>query len=266
MASQPIYQFYAELLDYKPKIWRRFQVANNITMARLGYILMSMFEMQASHLFCFDVPADVNFREYMKGRCSEEELARMFDEKDDVPFGQKNWHFEILTDETIDCRDGEDEKLFEAAQYKIKDAVSHPKSVMDFNYDYGDDWHIHIVLEEIIIDKELPGKELPRVLEGEGYGIIEDCGGTPGLEEVAKAFKKKKGAQYKEYCEWLGRDDLDLAAFDIDDANLRLKKVPRIYIDIYEYHIGPSQKSIDFLERKYKTYKEPKKRGWYREV
>jgi hypothetical protein len=48
MASQPIYQFYAELDDYSPKIWRRFQVMNNITMARLGYIVMTIFEMQAS--------------------------------------------------------------------------------------------------------------------------------------------------------------------------------------------------------------------------
>ena len=36
MASQPIYQFYAELNNYQPKIWRRFQVPGNITMARLG--------------------------------------------------------------------------------------------------------------------------------------------------------------------------------------------------------------------------------------
>ena len=32
-------------------------------------------------------------------------------------------------------------------------------------------------LEKIFEDKELPGRELPRVLEGNGYGIIEDCGG-----------------------------------------------------------------------------------------
>ena len=62
MASHPIYQFYTELADYKPKIWRRFQVMNNITMAKLGYIIMTMFEMQASHLFCFDVPVADNFR------------------------------------------------------------------------------------------------------------------------------------------------------------------------------------------------------------
>ena len=39
MASHPIYQFYAELDDYKPKIWRRFQVSDDITAARLGYII-----------------------------------------------------------------------------------------------------------------------------------------------------------------------------------------------------------------------------------
>ena len=50
MASQPIYQFYAELKDYEPKIWRRFQVPENITMARLGYILMTMYESQSSVL------------------------------------------------------------------------------------------------------------------------------------------------------------------------------------------------------------------------
>ena len=51
MASQPIYQLYSELNDYKPKIWRRFQVLGNITMARLGYIVMTLYEMQANHLF-----------------------------------------------------------------------------------------------------------------------------------------------------------------------------------------------------------------------
>ena len=57
MASQPIYQFYAELKDYEPKLWRRFQVPENITMARLGYILMTMYEMKDNHLFRLTVPS-----------------------------------------------------------------------------------------------------------------------------------------------------------------------------------------------------------------
>ena len=61
MASQPIYQIYAELADYEPKMWRRFQVMQNISIARLGYIIMTLFEMQASHLFCIEVPYRSNY-------------------------------------------------------------------------------------------------------------------------------------------------------------------------------------------------------------
>jgi hypothetical protein len=59
-------------------------------------------------------------------------------------------------------------------------------------------------LSIVVQDDALPGKLLPRVLEGEGFGIIEDCGGVSGLERLAKAFQKKKGREYQELSEWLG--------------------------------------------------------------
>lgn len=253
MASQPIYQFYAELCDYKPKIWRRFQVANNITMAKLGYILMTMFEMQASHLFCFDVPFEENFKREMLKKFSESDLEKVLGDTDFLLPENKNWHIEILNDEVNDCRRDEDEKLYDAVEVTVKNVVMNLEDRMVFTYDYGDNWQISITLEKIIEDKELPGKELPRVLEGEGFGIIEDCGGTSGLEDIAKTFQKKKGKQYVEYCDWLGRIDLDLLTFDIDDMNFRLKKIPRIYADAYEYGLEPTKRSLDLLERKYKS-------------
>lgn len=141
MASQPIYQFYAELADYKPKIWRRFQVAGNITMARLWYIIMTMCEMQASHLFCFDIHVAENFR-----RCVRDYVANDGNSK------------------VID--------LFEAKP-------------------------------------ELATLRI-ELLDEDGF-----------------------------------------SAFDIDDMNFRLKKVPRIYSDIYEMRYEPTKKSVDILERKY---------------
>ena len=237
MASQPIYQFYAELKDYEPKIWRRFQVPENITMARLGYILMTMYEMKANHLFCVTVPIrdNVKLDETLSGVGSV--------------FPVKSWRFEIGNEELFP---GEGEKVFDASTYKMRSILQGCQGEkLTLEYDYGDGWEVEITLESVLEDKELPGRELPRVLAGEGYGIIEDCGGTGGLEQLAAAFRQKSGDDYENYREWLGRDESDLTAFDLDDMNLRLKKVPRIYMELYEYGCAPSQRSLDFLERKY---------------
>ena len=237
MASQPIYQFYAELKDYEPKIWRRFQVPENITMARLGYILMTMYEMKANHLFCVTVPIrdNVKLDETLSGVGSV--------------FPDKSWRFEIGNEGLFP---GEGEKVFDASTYKMLSILQGCQGEkLTLEYDYGDGWEVEITLESVLEDKELPGRELPRVLAGEGYGIIEDCGGTGGLEQLAAAFRQKSGDDYENYREWLGRDESDLTAFDLDDMNLRLKKVPRIYMELYEYGCAPSQRSLDFLERKY---------------
>lgn len=245
MASQSIYQFYAELSDYKPKIWRRFQVAKNITVARLGYIIMTMFEMQAGHLFCVEVDTGGNMYRAMKDRFPDKTDQELIDFVD----VDESRRFEV---HNASVGESEDENVLNAAAEKIYNTIYRPGDELSLCYDYGDGWEIRLVLEKIIEDRELPGKELPRVLEGEGYGIIEDCGGTCGLEDITKAYKKKKGAAYKEYCEWLGLTELDLSAFDVADMNFRLKKVPRIYTNIYEYGLEPTKQSINLLSRKYK--------------
>ena len=44
---------------------------------------------------------------------------------------------------------------------------------------------------------------------------------------------------------------MDLAAFDLDDMNFRLKKVSRIYADAYEHGMEPTKQSMDLLTRQY---------------
>lgn len=248
MASYPIYQFYAELTDYVPKMWRRFQVMNNITMAKLGYIMMTMFEMQASHLFCFNVPVAENFQKCVGEHINNDtngKVVDLFTERPELA----RLRIELPSKDDFSEFEG---RTLDATETKVKNVLTEETEAMMFSYDFGDGWEIHIVLEKIFEDKTLPGKELPRVLEGAGYGIVEDCGGPGGLEEIAKAFKKKKGPQYQQYSEWLGVQDMDLYAFHVDDMNYRLKKIPRIYSDIYEYGLEPTKQSMDLLMRKYK--------------
>jgi Plasmid pRiA4b ORF-3-like protein. len=248
MASHPIYQFYAELDEYEPKIWRRFQVSDDVTVARLGYIIQVLFEMTASHMMAIEVPQSENFRNYIRINHPDELHKHMiYDLKDEVTI-----IYEVMDEDFEDISDPyRIVRTEDATQTRIRRAVYQPNDKLNFNYDYGDDWWVSLTLERVFEDKALDGRELPRVLEGAGFGIVEDCGGVSGLEDLVKAFKKKKGAEYKQLSEWLGTPDFDITVFDLDDMNYRLKKIPRIYKQCYEDRLMPTQQSIDLIERKY---------------
>lgn len=51
MAKHKIYTLYAELADCEPKIWWRFEINGEKTIAELAYTVMIQFEMQASHVY-----------------------------------------------------------------------------------------------------------------------------------------------------------------------------------------------------------------------
>lgn len=250
MASRPIYQLHAELRGYRPKIWRRFQVLDNITMARLAYILMTMFEMEAEHLFCFESKIRASVSSIFKNQVylyNQPAVPCVLDSYFNHPLETIRL---ILPDEDDELDGGLfDFNVFTTKMTEILTPVT-PKTT--FWYDFGDSWLIDVKLEKIFEDKELSGRELPRVIKGKGYGIIEDCGGIGGLFGLTEAFNKKEGELYEIFREWLDTDELDLTVFDIDDMNFRLKKVPRIYRDIYEYYILPTKQSLKFLTREYK--------------
>ncbi len=246
MAVHKVYRFYAQLKDYSPKIWRRFEVNGNKTMAEFGYILMTLFEMKACHLFSFTYDFGEEFIEDLHRKMTDEEIDSLFS-KDDLMDLIKPWRFELRDDDVEDSAD--DIEWRDASRYRIKDIGA---GSLYFEYDYGDGWQVDLTLENCEMT-EISASVLPRVLEGQGFGIIEDCGGPDGLAAIAKAYQKKSGSEYEEYREWLGIDDLDLTRFDIEDMNFRLKKLPRIFKESYEYHYEPTQRSIDLIERKYKN-------------
>jgi hypothetical protein len=238
MANNKIYQFYAELNDFEPVIWRCFQVKSDVTIARLGYIVQILFEMRASHLMAIEVDRGKN-------------ILKNIPKLKDIPIlNDISIRYEIPS-KGLDMFPDPGAYIEDATKTKLHAAVSKEGDELQLNYDFGDDWWVLLTLEKIFSDKDLPDAELPRALDGAGFGIVEDVGGTFGLTELAKAFKKKKGADYKHFCEWVGIKNFDFTAFDLDDMNFRLKKIPRIYKQIYEDKLYPTKKSIDLIERKY---------------
>lgn len=250
MAQHYVYRFYAELKEYSPKIWRRFEINGEKTMAELGYAIMLMFEMQASHLFCLKENTKENFLTYLQTLHPEDESNSIIEELLASPPTNeilKNIRYELAYEDAFVM---EDEQLIEADRIKLNQVTKYSGSKFTFNYDFGDGWEIDLTLEECE-KREVPLSILPRVLEGKGFGIIEDVGGPGGLERLSRSLKKGKGEEYEDDCSWLDSTTLDLDAFDIDDINFRLKKLIRVYRDCYERRYEPTEKSLSILLREY---------------
>jgi hypothetical protein len=204
--AQPrtIYQFRAELENFKPKIWRLYEVSEDVTVARLAYTTMVLFEMDASHLYCVDL----------------------------IRKGAEEVHFALPICTEWDIHD----KYIHInpAKFKLKDVTDTPGSIFRLSYDFGDCWEIAIKLKKVFVTPNFKKADYPRVIDGEGYGIIEDCGGVWGLGDIVKAFQDKKGKMYNEFSHFLGTKDFDITKFDIKKMNVRLKHEPEFFDYAYQ--------------------------------
>lgn len=244
MAQHLVYRFYAELRDYEPKIWRRFEINGEKTMAELGYAVMIMFEMHASHLFCIRQ----NMKETLMTRLGEDFPVERMNET-----MMKYEEYEMFKDIRYELPIGDiylfdNERLIEANDIKLSHVTKENGIKFSLEYDYGDSWKVDLKLEKCE-KKEVSLSVLPRVVDGEGYGIVEDVGGVGGLEELAYALEQGKGQSYEDFISWLGTEDLSLSKFDKEEINFRLKKLIRVYRDIYEYHYQPTENSLKLLLR-----------------
>ena len=99
-----------------------------------------------------------------------------------------------------------------------------------FSYDYGDGWTFDVKL----VDKfDAVGCET-KLISGTGRGIIEDVGGTGGLEAFIEAFKKCKGEEYRDYCDWLGIKHYDAETCKVGRINEMLSESIAAMAEGYE--------------------------------
>ena len=96
----------------------------------------------------------------------------------------------------------------DAAAAILRNTIDLVGERIHFTYDFGDNWEVEIKLEKASSDDTTAASDFPRVLEGAVLGIIEDCGGVPGLGELVAAYYRTSGQAYDEYSDWLGMADL----------------------------------------------------------
>lgn len=111
-----------------------------------------------------------------------------------------------------------DFEVMDAAMTLI-DPLLDEASQFTYIYDFGDDWHHHVTVEDILTNYLF---EYPQVVKYKGDIPYEDCGGIYGYYRLLEVLSNPDDPEYEEIHEWAG--DPDEVRYDIDDANDELRK------------------------------------------
>lgn len=198
-----VYQFKITLQDISPTIWRIIQVPETYSFWDLHVAIQDAMGWTDTHLhsFSFKDPETTNRIEI--GIPDEE-------------FGY--------------C------KVLPEWKQKISNWFTDEDKFADYMYDFGDGWEHTIELQKIIPrEKKI---KYPRCINGERACPPEDCGSTPGYENILKIIKDPEHEEYESMMKWLG-GEYDPEHFDIkeilfDDPKMRWKMAYDFIYNDYE--------------------------------
>ena len=179
---EPLLQLKLTLRDIEPPIWRRLLVPGSVTLLRLHRIFQIAMGWEDYHLYGFRI-AEADYGE----------------PDPDGPMGMKS-----------------------ARRAKLGQVVTHRRQVFTYQYDFGDDWHHDIVVEEI--GSPQPGVNYPVLIDGSRACPPEDCGGPWGYGGLLAIIRDPSHEEYPDRLEWL-REGFDPEVFDRDQVNRRLARM-----------------------------------------
>lgn len=152
MAVQ-IYTFKVTYADCGNKIWRTAAISSNYTLAELGYMVLATFDTMAYHLFEMKYKGTTFF-------LTEEDF-------EDLPYN-------------------EDEPYDLLGLYKIGKLGMNIGDTIEMTYDFGCEQVFNIELLEIGDMPKGHGRAYPKILDGEGRGIVDDMPAFELLESIRK--------------------------------------------------------------------------------
>jgi hypothetical protein len=166
-----VYQFKISLEEIKPTIWRQIQVPDSYSFWDLHVAIQDAMGWLDYHLHQFTVSDPTS--------------------KEKVFIG-------------IPHDDGEDYRpLMASWNVKITDYFSMKSKKALYEYDFCDGWQ-HTVLLEKIIPRDI-ALRYPLCIAGKRACPPEDCGGTPGYNNLIKIMKGPRDEEYKNMLDWLGK-------------------------------------------------------------
>ena len=160
----PILTFHLHLIGTEPLVTRTFKVSTKTTMYELHHIIQVVMGWTNSHLYQFNVGAEV----IADTRMVDDELGPVTDVKGVM----------------------------------VTQVFSHVGNTVTYEYDFGDGWMHHLELVEI--STHPIDEVLPQIFGGENACPPEDCGGTYIYKDLKEILMNPKHPEYKSTKRWVG--------------------------------------------------------------
>lgn len=132
--KEKIYQFVTELMDFKPRVWRRFQISSKLNIEDLMDVMMVIFECKVNHLYELTLPKGENDynRKKIENPDSDIEVIR----NDFVyPIKTSISRFDISEEQRAFMREEEEElrreRLFSQEYFKEKNKEMIKQAIKD---------------------------------------------------------------------------------------------------------------------------------------
>ncbi|MET9199544.1 plasmid pRiA4b ORF-3 family protein [Gordonia sp. NPDC003585] len=181
----------ADMPGITPPVWRTLRLHSWVRLDELHDVLQIVFDWEDAHLHQFIVRHTGHVHRYMPEHAIRQGLHPAADTE---------------VEERI----------------RIGELLAAPGDELIYEYDFGDDWTVRLVVEQI--EQIEPENDDPSatVLDGSGTAPFEDVGGAGGWDEFLEAINDPEHPRYQELREWTGmpeRIQLDPTLFDVADVN-----------------------------------------------
>jgi hypothetical protein len=182
-ALEQIVSLKVVLAGAKPQIWRRIVVPGVFSLGALHDVIQISMGWQNYHLHCFRV----NGAEY-------------------------SVHY-----------DGDIEPLGENADsvLMLELGATEPGFRFEYEYDFGDSWEHEIQVESV--GRLRSDRFYPYCEKAVRACPPEDCGGIYGYSRLLRILKNPEHREYQDIAEWLGDENFDPKAVDLDAINVQLR-------------------------------------------
>ena len=198
-----VYRLKVTLRGSKPLIWRRLQVASNMSLNRLHLILQVIMGWRRRYPYQFD--------------------------------DGLTWYGQDFIDESGEYNPvGENDR-----RALLAEVAPRPKARFEYHYDLDDilmegTWNLKVQVEQIL--PATPELQVPLCLDGERAGPPEDFPGISDYEGCVLSLRDPADPRHDEARNQLG-DGFDPDAFDVDHINRALATIASL-----EAHPEPWQR------------------------